>query len=192
MPPFYPAAKRGQTRSPATQRLIREAEVGPGWSARPQPAEAYNEAVDRLPEHVSATASSWPHVFPDGLKGAQDLYSGWNMHNDSPGFDYGDVNNALTTQMAMVLEAMSGVLRGAMQSLLYLGPLRSYPPRRAVPTRQNASEHTAGDSAWAKLASDAVVRNEVNAWLSDERYMKTPYRVAIHQLVALPDVESAR
>jgi predicted ATPase len=83
----------------------------------------------------------------------------------------------------MLTRFHSGVhqaLTGSLKSLSYLGPLRAVPPRHMAFAETDTFGHPAeGAQAWRELGLNAAVRDKVNAWLSDETKLKTPYRLEL-------------
>ena len=80
---------------------------------------------------------------------------------------------------------ISSILETEIRKLVYLGPLRSYPPRHLV-----ASQHhdpnwfSGGGYAWDVIRTREDVRKRVNEWLGDSRWLKTPYQLEIRDLVS--------
>ncbi|MFZ1976723.1 MAG: DUF3696 domain-containing protein [Bacteroidota bacterium] len=68
-------------------------------------------------------------------------------------------------------------------TLFYLGPLRSYPPRliHAVPEK-DVNWQSGGGLAWNIILKDQKVRDKVNVWLSDKRKLSTPYYLQVENL----------
>ena len=81
--------------------------------------------------------------------------------------------------------SISSILETEIRKLVYLGPLRSYPPRHLV-----ASQHhdpnwfSGGGYAWDVIRTREDVRKRVNEWLGDSRRLKTPYQLEIRDLVS--------
>ena len=73
-------------------------------------------------------------------------------------------------------------------TLLYLGPLRSYPPRliHAVPEK-DANWQSGGGLAWNIVLNDEAVREKVNSWLSDSKRLSTPYTLNVNKLYDLDE-----
>jgi hypothetical protein len=77
----------------------------------------------------------------------------------------------------------------ALRKLDYLGPIRSYPPRHlAFSEPQNFNWFTGGGFAWDVLRQRQDVRDKVNAWLGSPERLKTPYELAVRDLVPGPDL----
>ena len=93
----------------------------------------------------------------------------------------------------------------SLDRFVYLGPLRSSPPRHLAYLRGTDPNWQAGGGrAWDVLLRNTTVRDRVNRWLKDPRRLSTPYRVEvqrqilagadkIHDLISrsLDDVEQA-
>lgn len=74
-----------------------------------------------------------------------------------------------------------GVFNDVMQSeeTQYIGPLRFYPERESSLNKSVLSRGEKPDSrnSWYLLKENERLRHEVNAWLSDSKKFKTPYKV---------------
>jgi hypothetical protein len=85
---------------------------------------------------------------------------------------------------------LSAALEGEIRRLLYLGPLRSYPPRHlAFSQHHDPNWFAGGGYAWDVVRTRADVRARVNQWLGDPERLKTPYELEVRELVpasALP------
>lgn len=85
---------------------------------------------------------------------------------------------------------LSAAVEGEIRRLLYLGPLRSYPPRHLAFSQHHDPNWLAGGGyAWDVVRTRADVRERVNRWLGDPERMKTPYELEVRELVpasALP------
>jgi predicted ATPase len=78
------------------------------------------------------------------------------------------------------------VLEEEMKSLIYLGPIRSYPPRHLLPSNNNDPNWIAGGAAaWERLRDDKDVRERVNNWLGTTEKLGTKYRIEVRKLVDL-------
>lgn len=81
----------------------------------------------------------------------------------------------------MITRFHSGVhqtMTNSLKSLTYLGPLRSIPPRHMAFIEDAALGHPAeGAQAWQELSRNKEVRDKVNAWLRDDKRLKTPYQL---------------
>ncbi len=70
-----------------------------------------------------------------------------------------------------------------LQSMNYLGPLRSYPSRQL--TEDEATDpnwHSGGGFAWKSILHDRQLRDKVNAWLSHDK-LKSKYRIKVRRLI---------
>ena len=77
------------------------------------------------------------------------------------------------------------MLEMEMRKLIYLGPLRSYPPRHLVFSQHHDPNWFAGGGyAWDVVRTRGDVRKRVNEWLGDAERLKTPYALEIRELLS--------
>lgn len=77
-----------------------------------------------------------------------------------------------------------------LNSLQYLGPLRSYPPRHlAFLHYHDTNWFAGGGNAWSVIRRDAKVREEINNWLSDDDRLQTPYELVARELVDIDKLD---
>ena len=85
---------------------------------------------------------------------------------------------------------LATVLETEIRRLLYLGPLRSYPPRHlAFAQHHDPNWFAGGGYAWDVVRTREDVRRRVNRWLGDAERLKTPYELEVRELLpagALP------
>ena len=75
-------------------------------------------------------------------------------------------------------------LEDEIRRLRYLGPLRSYPPRHLAFSQDHDPNWSAGGGyAWDVVRTSEDVRGRVNAWLGDANRLKTPYELAVRDLL---------
>ena len=95
---------------------------------------------------------------------------------------------------------ISSILEAEVRKLIYLGPLRSYPPRHLASSQHHDPNWSAGGGyAWDVVRTRADVRKRVNDWLGDAKRLKTPYALEIRDLLSaallpeelLPKLEGA-
>ena len=80
---------------------------------------------------------------------------------------------------------LATTLNAELRRLLYLGPLRSYPPRHlAFSQRHDPNWRAGGGYAWDVIRARADVRERVNRWLGDAERLKTPYELQVRELLA--------
>ena len=89
-----------------------------------------------------------------------------------------------------VVGGLSDILETEVRKLVYLGPLRSYPPRHLAFSQHHDPNWLAGGGhAWDVVRTRTDVRARVNAWLGDASRLKTPYELQVRDLLpasALP------
>lgn len=84
---------------------------------------------------------------------------------------------------------LSQLIGTRINTLSYLGPLRSYPPRHlAFAQYHDPNWHAGGGFAWDLVRTNASIREKVNEWLGSEKYMKTPYQLVVRNLYADDDL----
>lgn len=99
-----------------------------------------------------------------------------------------ELKNALELHFPQLFgELLAGVRKVSenfVASLIYLGPLRSYPPRHLAFLRQHDNNWFAGGGyAWEVVKTNSVVREQVNRWLSDPSKLSTPYRLEVRNFI---------
>ena len=105
-----------------------------------------------------------------------------------------DLAQAARTFLPQVLSdivgGLSDILETEVRKLVYLGPLRSYPPRHLAFSQHHDPNWLAGGGhAWDVVRTREDVRARVNAWLGDASRLKTPYELQVRDLLpatALP------
>jgi hypothetical protein len=91
---------------------------------------------------------------------------------------------------AELVNGLNDLVREELESLAYLGPLRSFPPRHmAFAEHDDKNWKAGGGYAWDVVRADKTVRDAVNKWLGSPM-MKTPYRLAVRTLFALDQMAS--
>lgn len=92
---------------------------------------------------------------------------------------------------AELVNGLNDLVREELDTLAYLGPLRSFPPRHmAFAEHDDKNWKAGGGYAWDIVRADAGVREEVNQWLRSPA-MKTPYRLGVRTLFALDQMTSS-
>jgi hypothetical protein len=89
-----------------------------------------------------------------------------------------------------LVRGLADGLRGELMQLRYLGPLRSYPPRHlAFAQHHDPNWYAGGGYAWDVLRRDEPVRQAVNAWLSADGRLQTPYRLVHRDFVPIDQLQ---
>jgi hypothetical protein len=79
------------------------------------------------------------------------------------------------------------LLRQALQTARYLGPLRETPPRNFSPVRfPDPSRWANGFAAWDRLYMEPVLAKQVNAWLSGPDSLELGYTIKVKSYMELP------
>lgn len=90
-----------------------------------------------------------------------------------------------------LLRGVHNVLRGQFETLNYLGPLRSFPPRHlAFSEQEDRNWYAGGGYAWDVVRKNALVRERVNSWLGDASRLSTPYKLSIRNLLTIDDLQN--
>lgn len=80
---------------------------------------------------------------------------------------------------------LNSQLTSALDNIIYLGPLRSYPPRHLAFSAEGGANWKAGGGIyWEIIKRDENVRSLVNQWLSDKKKLKTPYTFKLRRLIS--------
>jgi AAA15 family ATPase/GTPase len=83
-----------------------------------------------------------------------------------------------------ILEGFYESASSSLSTLIYLGPIRSYPPRHLSFEAVNNSNYQSGGAlAWDRLRDNEDVRNKINKWLSETNKLKSNYRVEVRKHV---------
>lgn len=157
---------------------------------------AIREAVDALVPDLTLhgagllpTAVEWSHAERGAAEGRLFPISRGNRQED--------LVAAVQFYLPRLLNDLVGGLAGELQRVFefprtrYLGPLRSYPPRHLAFTPDHDANWDAGGGwAWDRVRTDPEVRQRVNEWLG-AKWMKTPYRLVVNNLVAEAQVTEA-
>lgn len=87
--------------------------------------------------------------------------------------------------VAELVNGINDALRQELNTLTYLGPLRSFPPRHlAFAEHDDRNWYAGGGYAWDIVRQDSTVREAVNKWLGMPA-LKTPYRLGVRSLFAM-------
>lgn len=101
-------------------------------------------------------------------------------------------NFALFNQVASIMQPIESEISRFLNAICYLGPLRSYPPRHLVFSKYNDPNWYAGGGyAWDIIRKQQHVRDKINYWLEDPNRLQTPYKLILHDLVSVNQLESA-
>lgn len=145
------------------------------------------EVLDGLVPGISARRQGLFPQIEDDLLGEQGE-AGRDLLTVSRGRRQEDLAQAARLFLPRVLrdlvEGLSTVLKGEIRRLLYLGPLRSYPPRHlAFSQHHDPNWFAGGGYAWDVVRSREDVRRRVNLWLGDAERLKTPYELQVRELL---------
>ena len=146
--------------------------------------------ADVLNELVPSVTARQQGLFPrieddsDSERGE----SGGNLMPISKGRRQEDLAQAtmlfLPRAVRDLVDGLSATLETQIRRLVYLGPLRSYPPRHLAFSQHHAPNWFAGGGyAWDIVRTRDDVRKRVNQWLGDAERLKTPYELQVRNLV---------
>ena len=95
----------------------------------------------------------------------------------------------LPRAIAELVAGINGALRAQLGRVMYLGPLRSFPPRHLAFSDDRGRNWMAGGGyAWDVVRTEAQVRSAVNRWLGAE-VLKTRYQLQIRTLGPIDALE---
>ncbi|MCK9505732.1 MAG: AAA family ATPase [Porticoccaceae bacterium] len=143
-----------------------------------------DEMVPELSTHVA-------RLFPEGLifraDGSGDAEQP-ALFPVSKGNRNEDLANAINFFFPRMLDELikgsSHVLAQELKKFIYLGPLRSFPPRHlAFSEHEDANWYAGGGYAWDVVRRDDNVRHAVNRWLGSD-VLRTPYELKVRKLIA--------
>ena len=148
-----------------------------------------SDSIDKLVPSLSLKMGNFlPNgiLFPQSFKPQKEQFSFFPI---SKGDRQEDLSQAieffLPRTLNDLIKGLNDVVTVNLKKLRYLGPLRSYPSRHVAFSQEyDTNWYAGGGSAWDKVREDVTIREKVNAWLSDETRMKTPYEL---QIVSMSD-----
>ena len=82
-------------------------------------------------------------------------------------------------------------LESILNSIIYLGPFRYYPPRHFYVQEMKKSLNwlSSGGDSWRALLENESLRNKVNMWLSDKHRLDIPYRWVARKMFSDRDIK---
>lgn len=106
-----------------------------------------------------------------------------------------DLKNVVKTYLPGVIEEITlGLCSEVMkeiEKLIYLGPLRVYPPRHMGMSETNDPNWNAGGgSAWDLVRKDLRLRRKINDWLTDEKKLSTSFELRVRNLVTIESIKA--
>jgi predicted ATPase len=89
-----------------------------------------------------------------------------------------------------LVEGVASAFGDELNSLTYLGPLRSLPDRHFAFSKHSDPNWKAGGGyAWDVVRSDGAVRDRVNVWLTSQGRLQTPYQLHVNQLFTISELD---
>ena len=146
--------------------------------------EDFANLADVVNEMVPNITARRQGLFPQ----IDDELSETSLITVSRGHRQEDIAQAARFFLPQMLRDLVGGLSRALETevrrLVYLGPLRSYPPRHLAFSQHHAPNWFAGGGyAWDVVRTRGEVRERVNEWLGDAERLKTPYELQVRNLV---------
>lgn len=90
-----------------------------------------------------------------------------------------------------LIRGLNDAVGQELSRLLYLGPLRSYPPRHlAFAQHHDPNWFAGGGYAWDVVRRDEHVRNAVNTWLKAPDRLQTPYELIVREMVGIDQLDA--
>lgn len=152
----------------------------------------YVAMTDAIADIVSSLRTTGDSILPESLVDKrQQVEEGESLmpfFSISKGNRSEDLARALRFFLPRSLNELITGLTKTVQTelarLLYLGPLRSYPPRHlAFSEHDDINWYAGGGYTWDVVRRNDAVREAVNEWLSSSK-LKTPYKLMVRSLVA--------
>jgi predicted ATPase len=89
-----------------------------------------------------------------------------------------------------IVEGLATAFGEELNSLTYLGPLRSLPDRHFAFSKYSDPNWKAGGGyAWDVVRNDGAVRDRVNVWLTSKGRLQTPYQLNVNQLFTISELD---
>ncbi|MGD9161965.1 MAG: AAA family ATPase [Desulfobacteraceae bacterium] len=101
------------------------------------------------------------------------------------------INHHLPNFLQDIIKGIVDLILKDLSKLIYLGPLRSYPPRHTgFDENVNRYDVPGGGAAWSTLQRKPAIRRRVNEWLGNEEKLKTNYELQIRNLLTIKELKS--
>ena len=156
---------------------------------REEDFDALGDVLDALVPVITARSSGlFPRIEEEFESGEVEA-EGWEHFVPvSRGRRKEDLASTARLFMPRALRELIGGLGTALDEeirrLRYLGPLRSYPPRHlAFSQHHDPNWFAGGGYAWDVVRTRKDIRRRVNEWLGDASRLKTPYELAVRDLL---------
>jgi len=112
----------------------------------------------------------------------------------SKGNRRGDLQSAVRMFLPRIIdelvEGVASTFSEELNTLTYLGPLRSLPDRHfAFSKHSDPNWKSGGGYAWDVVQRDGAVRDRVNIWLNSKDRLQTPYLLNVNQLFTIDDLD---
>ena len=159
----------------------------------PKDSELLSELIDKIVPMIRFDGAS---DFLPGSEFDPDILSQMDralgQEESGPSFDkLGDLGRSvrlfLPRTIRRIHAAVQKSMTASLQSLTYLGPLRTLPPRHTAFLEPEAMGAAAsGGEAWHELTKNKEVRKKVNDWL--ENQLTTPYRLSVEPFFGTDEI----
>jgi len=150
----------------------------------------YESVTEIVESVISEIKIKKGNLLPLGLERGQYENSASSFVPISKGNRQDDLQNAVRLFLPRVVnelvEGLTTAFDKEINSLTYLGPLRSLPARHLAFSQDSDPNWKAGGGyAWDVVRSDWAVRDRVNLWLMSKDRMQTPYYLDIKHLLTV-------
>ena len=149
---------------------------------------ALGQVLDRLVPNVTARSHGLFPRIEEEAEGSEAGEEVWELVPVSRGRRGEDLARAarlfLPRALRELVDGLGAAIEDNIRRLRYLGPLRSYPPRHlAFAQHHDPNWFAGGGYAWDVVRTRRDVRQRVNEWLGDADRLKTPYELAVRDLL---------
>ena len=131
----------------------------------------------------------YAYVYPDyDSQAILDSLDDWSSDDDFP-----IIARKLRYEIEQLFKiVVQPLFNGLLKRLVYLGPLRCYPPRHLTGMQdQDPNWFSGGGQAWEILRQRPEVLQAVNHWLTAPNRLAKGYKLSVQTLVGLQNLEPA-
>jgi len=100
--------------------------------------------------------------------------------------DYSKLQSDTLNGLLQLISDQNSEICSAFRKMKYLGPLRSYLPRRWALSPRRHSEVDAEHEAWTALLGNRETRGAVNTWMKE--HISSPYEIELRSLVSMDGI----
>jgi predicted ATPase len=151
--------------------------------------EDLNALRDKITDFVNTAKPNIQNIFPSTLgfprEERDDLFK--SIYPISKGYRKDDIFSAIKYfidyRLSYIVTELSNLIQERIETLVYLGPLRSFPPRHVAVSKDEGSNWYAGGGyAWDVVRREPDIRNIINNWLGSEK-LQTKYELSVRNLI---------